>query len=165
MLTCTPIECLGEFCQCGDIVLTALSPITGVLLMRGEFNGAVIEKEVNAYAGQPIVVPNVFNETYTHVIGFYNGTELVNETRYAVKIVYCIDLDYVPIPDFDMANSIIFSTMAGSDEATDNRINGRVVTGLMIDDLSKNTGYFVANSTITLTDGSTFGNVLTVIFE
>lgn len=94
MLVCTPIEDLGQFCQCGEIVMIGTySPVNGEALMVAEFNGSVIAKEVEVYIDQPFAVPNVFNENYTHIIGFYQDGVLLNNKKYAIEVAWCKDID------------------------------------------------------------------------
>lgn len=95
------IECLGEYCSCGDnIQLNLPSPITGELELRVEFNGVVMRRVIDVEEDVDIVVPNMFNENYTHVISFYNSEgDLINDTKYSIKIIICIGDGLVPESD------------------------------------------------------------------
>lgn len=157
------IECLGEYCACGDILIPVISPVTGTLQMMAEFNGIKLTRDVPVVMGQGIMVPNIFNENYTHIVSFYNNGSLINETTYSLKIVYCKDhTPYMPT----QYTSIIIIGEAGN-SITDERISGEIVTGLILNDISKNKGFTVSGATITFTDGTTIeeGETITVIFQ
>lgn len=157
------IECLGEYCSCGYILISVISPITGTLNMRAEFNGVAITREVPVVMGQGIMIPNIFNENYTHIISFYNNGVLLNDTSYSIKTIYC--LEHTP----SMATSYTSIVVVGEagNTITDERISGEIVTGLILNDISKNKGYTVSDDTITFTDNTTIqdGETITVIFQ
>jgi hypothetical protein len=95
------IECLGEYCSCGDsIELNLVSEYTGEYEFRAEFNGVVLRNVIEVTEGDKIIVPNIFNENYTHIISFYNENgDLVNDLKYSVKIVICKGEGLTPISD------------------------------------------------------------------
>lgn len=91
------ISCLGEYCSCGDeITLNLAAEETFTAKMVAEFNGAHIRRSVEMTTGEKVVVPNIFNENYTHIITFFkpDGTQAFG-TSFSVKTVYCIE-DYTP---------------------------------------------------------------------
>lgn len=161
------VICLGEFCACADMfVLTQLvAPFTGSLLMLSEFNGVKLKKIVSVREGDPITIPNIFNENYTNILSFYNGSQLLNDVSYSVKTIYCFDSENIfPMPTED--NSIVINTIAGN-TITDIRIVGRFITALIINDVSKNTKFSVTGDTITFTDGTILdnGQTVTIFFQ
>lgn len=98
------IICLGEYCSCGDIITINLaSTITGIITMHVKFNGIVITRPVEVSVSANIEVPNVFNDNYTHEIWFTTSTgEILNDTSYSIKIVYCEGAEPQPIEsDYD----------------------------------------------------------------
>jgi hypothetical protein len=95
------IECLGEYCSCGDFIeLNLVSGDTGYYEFRTEFNGTIIRSVISVTQGSKIIVPNIFNENYTHIISFYNNdAELVNNVKYSVQIVICKGEGLIPAID------------------------------------------------------------------
>lgn len=69
-----------------DIAVLLTADETSTWLMQYEFNGRQFGRDILVTEGQNVVLPNVFNEMYTHVIKFYreNG-EQVNDTCYILK--------------------------------------------------------------------------------
>lgn len=160
------IVCLGNFCSCGNISITDLiSPITGQIRMEVEFNGSTIVKNISAVNGSSIVIPNVFNENYTHILSFYINGILWNDEKYSIRVTPCLNADNSD-PMVPIYSSIILESLAGN-TIVDNRIEGEIVTGLMISDVSKNKGYTVSGNTITFTDSTTLeaGLTITVFFQ
>lgn len=168
MVCTSEIICLGEVCACAETVtLPLVANNTGFYSMYAEFNGIKLHKQVSVRVDEQIVVPNIFNENYTHVISFYYNGQLVNDTSYSLNVIYCIDSDNIsPMPPSQEVNSIVLESIAGN-TITDERISGQFVTGLIIDDISKNKGFTVSGDTITFTDGTTLsaGQIITIIFE
>lgn len=160
------IICLGTFCSCGNITITELiSPITGQIRMEAEFNNSLITRNISVSNGSPISVPNVFNENYTHIVSFYVNNELLNDAFYSIKIVNCINTENLEPMPFEKSSIIIEA------EAGNTIVNGIIaynfVTAVMIDDVTKNTGYTVSGNTLTFTDGTILdnGQTVTIFFE
>jgi len=160
------IECLGEFCSCGNINTGIISPYGGIMQMYFEFNGANIIKNIDVAFANSIVIPNVFNDNYEHIVKFYFNVQLVNDLAYSIKVVPCISIDN----DEPMANdysSITLTVSAPGVSITDDRIEGNLITGVIINDKSKNKGFSVSGDTITFNDTTTLniGDKVTLIFQ
>lgn len=160
------IECLGEFCSCGNINTGIISPFGGVIKMYSEFNGTTITKNIDVAFGNEIVIPNVFNDNYTHVVRFYFNGELVNDLAYSIKIVPCISVDNNEPMANDYSSITLTVSVAGT-SITDERIEGNLITGVIINDKSKNKGFAVVSDTITFNDTTTLniGDKVTLIFQ
>lgn len=90
------IVCLGEYCSCGDsITLRIASPVTGGITMSARFNGVRITRQVQVVAGQEITVPNIFNENFTHIIGFYSNGSPVWDNEYSIRTVICPQINNI----------------------------------------------------------------------
>lgn len=164
------IVCLGNYCSCGDDVTINLTALhTGTYHMTAEFNGTFLSVKVPVVNGEKIVVPNIFNENYTHVISFTINSIPVYDTDFSIKMVVCNDMGEVSDED----NIIVLTAIAGS-TITDPRLIGREVGGLIINDAAKNTGYEktgategdkLASDTIQFNDGLTLagGEEITIL--
>lgn len=160
------IECLGEFCSCGEINTGIFSPFGGTMKMYFEFNGATITKDIEVAFSNAIVIPNVFNDNYEHVLRFYYGGQLLNDLAYSIKVVPCISVDNIE-PMANEYSSINLTVTTAGVSITDERITGEFITAVMINDKSKNKGFNVSADTITFTDTTTLnvGDIVTLIFQ
>lgn len=72
--------------QCGgDIVTLVMSDFTGNVTMSYEFNGRWFGEILPVVSGEVIEIPNVFNESYTHLVKFYKtDTDIINDTCYSL---------------------------------------------------------------------------------
>lgn len=78
------ITCLGCFCSCDSEFDTGIaSTSTGTAKIRAKFNGVVLEREVSVTAGESIIIPNIFNENYTHLIE-------IQGAWYSIKVNPCV---------------------------------------------------------------------------
>lgn len=81
---CTAYECLPvapNIFQCGnDITTLLLAEDTTNYMMIYEFDNRWFSEQVLVQQDMPIVIPNVFNEAYTHILYFLiaNGTSYQN---------------------------------------------------------------------------------------
>lgn len=67
--TCLPVA--PALLQCGDNILTSLlAESTTNYIMQYEFNGMWKGVEISVAQGEPIEIPNIFNEQYTHLVKF-----------------------------------------------------------------------------------------------
>lgn len=80
------LELAPNILQCGeDIVTLIMSDYTGNVTMSYEFNGRWIGEVIPVTLGQFIEIPNVFNESYTHLVKFYKtNTTIINDTCYSL---------------------------------------------------------------------------------
>lgn len=162
------IICLGTFCACETINLP-IQTSEPVLYMKSDFNGTFLTKQITDIAGNTIQLPNVFNEAYENIVRFYktDGT-LLNGVAYSFKTMPCFNLDG-EVNNPDMYSSIVFTASAAGAAVNDSRMIGMIVTGVMINDYSKNTGFTkpINSDTITFSDGTVVnnGDTITVIFE
>jgi len=159
--------CLGEICACGGVIeLPITASDTGVYQMMAEFNGVKLFRNVSFVEGQHIVLPNIFNENYTHNILFKNANgSIYEDATFTLKTVICVS----PNPDeMDNLSSIQVVAAAGT-VIIDDRLIDRVVTAYIVDDVSKNTGFTkpIASNTLTLVDGNVFEEnaTVTIIFQ
>jgi hypothetical protein len=143
------IVCLGEACSCGNqIELPLVAQHTGIYRMIAKFNGVRITRNIEVIEGENIVIPNVFNENYTHEIWFETQSgALVNDVHYSIKLVFCLSPE-------------------NEEMSTENSIR---VTAYIINDISKNTDFSkpIASNTFVTTNGVTFpaNSIVTIIFE
>lgn len=80
------LEVAPNILQCGeDIVTLVMSDYTGSVVMSYEFNGRWFGEQIEVVSGEFIEMPNVFNESYTHLVKFYkNNTDIINDTCYSL---------------------------------------------------------------------------------
>lgn len=80
------LEVAPNIIQCGeDIVTLVMSDYTGSVSMSYEFNGRWFGEIISVVSGQFIEIPNVFNESYTHLVKFYKtNTDIINDTCYSL---------------------------------------------------------------------------------
>lgn len=94
------IECLGEFCSCGLINLPLIAPFDGVVNVEMEFNGIKLYRDVLFINGETVIIPNVFNENYTHNIRFIKDGVNVFDKTYSIKTVLCFSEDKTNIAEY-----------------------------------------------------------------
>ena len=164
------IVCLGTFCSCGDIEL----PITSndsTLILVSSFNGVQLKRVINVANQTTLTIPNIFNEKYTHIIHFVKPDgNILNNQYYSLSIESCISPNgstpQPPIVSND--TTIVLEGMEGN-IIIDNRMIGKIVTGLLINDNSKNTGFqkILLSNTLLFLDGTTISDsdIITVIFS
>lgn len=79
--TCLPVA--PSVIQCGEDIVTSLLAGASSYLMQYEFNGKWFGVTLTTVSGEPIEMPNVFNENYTHKIKFVEASgDLLNDTCY-----------------------------------------------------------------------------------
>jgi len=76
---CANMVCVDVFLSpcAATIQLPVTADETAVWNMAFEFNGSQFVTSVPVYVNQPIVIPNRFNEQYTHVLRFYRPDNTV----------------------------------------------------------------------------------------
>jgi hypothetical protein len=161
------IVCLGEACSCGNqIELPLVAQHTGIYRMIAKFNGVRITRNIEVIEGENIVIPNVFNENYTHEIWFETQSgALVNDVHYSIKLVFCLSPE-----NEEMSTENSIRVLADADDTViDDRLIGKTVTAYIINDISKNTDFSkpIASNTFVTTNGVTFpaNSIVTIIFE
>lgn len=165
------IICLGTFCSCGDIEISIPTGSETTLKMVAEFNGVRIKNEITVANTDKITIPNIFNENYTHIIHFVTADgDVLNDEYYSIKIEPCIYADdSAPEPIIQSKDTSIMLTGVTGKTITDERMNDKIVTGLIINDNSKNSGFIKNQNEIvlTFTDETTLttGDFITIIFQ
>ena len=82
---CLEYQCLSiDYNPCSNgVELPLNADETGMWVVQIEFNGTWIRLNVEVTDDEPIVIPNVLNEHYTHTIRLLNTTkELFNDICY-----------------------------------------------------------------------------------
>jgi len=93
MICCSKYECLECYLiTCAETIeLPIVSDVDETLHMVYEFNGTAVRTDIEAEAGQFLVVPNTFNENYSYKIAFYKSDgSLLNDTCYILKTMNTI---------------------------------------------------------------------------
>lgn len=185
---CTIYACLDVTANdCDSITTNLIANETGVWGMRYEFNGRWFVSALSVTQDTPIVLPTVFNESYIHIINFYNNAaEVFNDTCYtldtnkipgsntsgsipvpgnAVDYLAYIVVDGTPSTSLVAIGDLTGKEINGGSGIIDARLIGRVVTGASVggqiytpDTYSKPKG----SNTFTFTNGyeSTTGTVI-----
>lgn len=175
---CTNYACLAvqrDFADCPTtLTLVLASPITGSLEWEFEFNSVWRGGTIDVTEGENIVLPWVFNEQYIHLIKFYNGDTLLNDTCYKLDTSKISGSYTSPGSSTETTNYLTFTVTAGmlSDSGatiTNASIGGRTI--LLIADGFQiyNSGRFAqvsGSDTFTMSAPVKFkaGQVITLLF-
>lgn len=175
MCGCEIYECLNvvpDFSGCPDVIETDLvASETATYNWQFEFNGRWKGGTVDVTEGEAIILPYVFNENYIHLIKFFLGGELVNDT--------CYKLDTSIIPTSYSQNTevengpmsfIVTDEMLSTDDdgyqvLTNASINSREVA-LIADGNQIYNGFEQDGNSLTMTNGAVFtvGQKITLVF-
>lgn len=178
---CEEYVCLQVVPQVGcieEIQINLPATETGQWIMSLEFNGGWINKYIDVEEGVNILLPNYFNENYSHTIKFYNTeNELVNDTCYRLNTSKVGGTGSImptpPAPEsITYYEYVVVAEPDGFDDAgrweieagvtiTDNRLIGKGVSSIVISGgQSYNSGDYTKttnSNTLTMTNGSGFG--------
>lgn len=152
---CTIYECLNVLSSnCDEIVLDLVADETGIWTMRYEFDEFWFQRDIDVTSGDPILIPNVFNEKYKHTIEFYDVEgEKFNDTCYTLdtsRLPLNSGSGNVPTPSnavdylayivvsgtpsdglVDIGNGVMGKEIAeGTESFTDSRLIGKLVTSV-----------------------------------
>ncbi len=86
---CSVYDCIDASItsDCTSIITNIIANQTGVWIMFFEFNGRWFKEDVTVTNGEVIILPNVFNESYNHIIEFYKTDDsLFNDTCYTLDM-------------------------------------------------------------------------------
>lgn len=98
---CITYQCLSvDHNPCSNgVQLPINADETGNWSVLIEFNGTWIRLSLEVTEGEPIVIPNVLNERYTHTIRLLNSNkELFNGTCYKLMTGQGTNGDLIPLP-------------------------------------------------------------------
>jgi hypothetical protein len=91
MACANEIECLGDYCSCGELELSLIADEIGVWRMKAQFNGVTLSREIEVEEGENIIIPNIFNENYTHVIWFEKADgSMFRDKKFSINIKPCV---------------------------------------------------------------------------
>lgn len=174
---CTEYSCLEVLANdCEEITVALTANETGDWVMLYEFNGGWKSVEFAVTNGERLLLPAVFNESYTHLIKFYNGAnELVNDTCYMLNTAEIPTTVTAPSNDDDMARYYEYIVVSGTPSSelnngrkeinagssiTDSRLAGRIAIAVSALSADYNSGDFSKlkqSSTLHMTNEVTFG--------
>lgn len=160
------LELAPNILQCGeDIVTLVMSDYTGSVVMSYEFNGRWFGEQIEVTSGEFIEMPNVFNESYTHLVKFYKtNTDIINDTCYSLDTSLLMGVSSgTTSPSSSGFNYANVTAEAG------NTIDFSLGTPVVVFDGNQSyiQGQFTySNGVITMTNGVTFydGQPLTILY-
>jgi hypothetical protein len=81
-LCCTETKLIGCFNSCDDIDTGLVATETGIHTIKGFFNNAFVDQDVNITIGNNIIIPNIYNEYTQQTIKIINpsGSTFVDGT-------------------------------------------------------------------------------------
>lgn len=177
---CTTYTCLDfvrQYTNCPEFLTVELeAAATATYTWEYEFNGRWFGGSIDVTNGENIVLPWVFNESYIHVIKFYDATgDLLNNTCYK------LDTNKIPntytTPSSEETNYLNVTLTAdmlstdgdGNQVVTISGIAGRTIVFVADGNQLYNAGSFSqpeGDNEFTMTNGASFyaGQIITLLF-
>lgn len=176
---CEEYVCLEVVPQVGcieEIQVNLPATETGEWIMSFEFNGSWINKFIEVENGVNILLPNYFNESYTHTIKFYNtDNELVNDTCYKLNTSVIGGVgsiaptpepsnsvgyyEYIVVEDPDGFDSNGRWEIPVGGDIEDDRLIGKTVSSIIGQQAYNSNNYTknTASNTLSMTNDTIFG--------
>ena len=133
---------------------------SGVWKMMHEFNGTSVRTDVAVTNGNPIIVPNHFNEDYDTILKFYKPDNTIfNDTCYKLKIMLTV---FTNCEDAVVSERVFDVTIETTgDSFTDIRLANEVVMSIALNAQDYNSPFYskpLSSSTLTSISGGLIFN-------